>query len=34
VLSEKEVADSRNALQDPTFQYRDCIVFSAWGKPI
>jgi SAM-dependent methyltransferase len=34
VLTEKEVADSRNALQDPTFRYRDCTVFSTWGRRI
>jgi SAM-dependent methyltransferase len=34
VLSEKEVADSRKALKDPTFRYRDCIVFSAWGQRV
>jgi hypothetical protein len=29
-----EVVDSRKALQDPTFRYHDCIVFSAWSQPI
>jgi ubiquinone/menaquinone biosynthesis C-methylase UbiE len=32
VLSEKEVADSRSALEDPSFRYHNGIVFSVWGK--
>jgi hypothetical protein len=32
VLSEQEMADSRSALQDPTFCYRNALVFSVWGQ--
>jgi len=31
-LDEREVADTRRALVDPTFWYRNSLVLAAWGR--